>query len=100
MDVLSVVLSGKRSWIVNNRLVRQRRSARNQDGSTPVRIRVALRRELRIQILAHVDRAGKSVARKRPRKRERDRVAGFVIRALQFDLVAFDRAEYVPRGEI
>ena len=61
----------------------QRRSARNHDRSAIGRIGVPLGRELRVEIFAHVDRAGDRIAGKGAREDKGDRIARDCVRVLR-----------------
>src|SRR5688572_19922870 len=81
------------------RLRGQRPSARDPDGRARRGIRVPFRRELRVQVLAHVDRAGHRVAGQRAGEDERHGAPRPPFHAPKLHLIAFDCSFHVAHRE-
>src|SRR6185295_9994190 len=78
----------------------QRRPFRHDDPRAFSRIRVFLRGELRVEVLAHVNRARYGIAGYRAREDERDRGARAALDAAKFHLVALDHADHISHREV
>src|SRR5579863_8720876 len=84
------------------RSVRERRAARQNNGTRSRRIRPPRRRELRGEVFAHVERTGEGVAGTCTREDERYRISAAALGAVaaKFYLAAFDGALHLAHGKV